>query len=94
MSGLSTTALVAVVEGRVQGVGFRWSTRRAARDCGVVGRVSNLADGRVEVIAEGPEDAMKRFLGWLAEGPSAARVDRLVVDRRVPAHAYDSFEID
>jgi len=48
--------------GRVQGVGFRFSAEDVARDLGVTGWVRNTRDGRVEVIAEAEEEALKKFL--------------------------------
>jgi acylphosphatase len=53
------------VEGRVQGVGFRWWTRRTAVELGLAGSATNLADGRVEVIAEGDRAACQSLLEWL-----------------------------
>jgi acylphosphatase len=49
--------------GRVQGIGFRFTTEDIARDLGVYGWVKNLRDGRVEVIAEAEEEILKDFLG-------------------------------
>ena len=63
-----------VVRGRVQGVGFRASTASEARHLGVSGWVRNLPDGDVEVLAEGPPDAIDALLAWLAHGPPGARV--------------------
>lgn len=68
-------AIRATVLGRVQGVGFRWSTRHEARRLGLRGWVRNLADGSVEVYAEGDPDSIERFLDWLGAGPAPARVD-------------------
>jgi acylphosphatase len=48
--------------GKVQGVGFRATAAEIARDYRVTGWVKNLADGRVELLAEGPEDAVEKFL--------------------------------
>jgi acylphosphatase len=63
------------VAGRVQGVGFRWSTVRAAREAGLRGSVRNAADGSVEVVAEGATAALDRLERWLGEGPPGARVE-------------------
>jgi acylphosphatase len=67
---LDRVRLVAVVSGRVQGVGFRDWTRRQAVGLGLVGRARNLPDGRVEVVAEGPRPACERLLAALS-GPHA-----------------------
>lgn len=63
-----------VVQGRVQGVGYRYFAINAANDCGVLGTVKNLPDGSVEVIAEGSRDAVFRFRVELERGPSYGRV--------------------
>lgn len=69
--------LHALVEGRVQGVGFRASTVDAARRFGLGGWVRNLPDGRVELKAWGDPAALARLREWLHHGPPFARVDRL-----------------
>ena len=71
----------ALVGGRVQGVWFRESCRDQAVAVGVAGWVRNLADGRVEVVLEGPPAAVEEVLAWCRRGPRRARVDRVdVVD--------------
>jgi acylphosphatase len=65
------------VEGRVQGVGFRWFVWREAERLGLRGSVRNLADGTVEVIAAGTAEALQGLERSLARGPSAARVARV-----------------
>lgn len=65
------------VHGRVQGVGFRWSTTRTARNLGIAGTVRNRSDGAVEVHAEGSPDALRELEDWLREGPREARVQRI-----------------
>lgn len=65
--------LTAFVRGHVQGVGFRWWTRARALELGLAGSATNLADGRVEVVAEGREPACRELLALLARGPG--RVD-------------------
>jgi len=54
-------------DGMVQGVGFRYTARRLARDRAVTGFVRNLADGRVELVAEGDEGAVEAFLEDVAD---------------------------
>jgi acylphosphatase len=66
--------LTAWVEGRVQGVGFRWWVRANALELGLAGFAENLTDGRVKVVAEGPEDSCAELLGRLDDrGPGPAR---------------------
>jgi acylphosphatase len=62
------------VEGRVQGVFFRDSTRREAQQLGISGYARNLPDGSVEVLACGSESAVAQLKEWLWVGPPAARV--------------------
>lgn len=66
-----------LISGRVQGVFFRESTRRQAEPLGLSGHAVNLPDGRVEVVASGPVQALDELERWLEEGPEAARVDHL-----------------
>ena len=66
-----------IIEGRVQGVWFRDSTRRQAIALGVTGWVRNRPDGTVEVLAEGPEDRVRMLEAWCHKGPSAARVTQV-----------------
>jgi len=58
------------VRGRVQGVGFRWWTRARALELGLVGFARNMADGRVEIYAQGSSEAMKRLRELIEEEPS------------------------
>lgn len=63
--------------GLVQGVGFRWWTTHQARELDVPGYVRNLADGSVEVEAEGSREAVAELRSRLEAGPGHARVDRV-----------------
>ncbi|WP_127356460.1 acylphosphatase [Actinacidiphila soli] len=86
--------LTAWVRGRVQGVGFRWWTRANALEIGgLSGYVSNLADGRVQVVAEGPRATCERLLAWLRDGDTPGRVDGVTEIWDVPRGGYESFEI-
>ena len=61
--------LTVFVRGRVQGVGFRWWTRARALELGLAGHARNTADGRVEIVAEGPEAGLARLVELLGEDP-------------------------
>ena len=56
------TVIRLVISGRVQGVGFRWFVRQAAREGGLTGWVRNNADGSVELVAGGAAEAVSRFV--------------------------------
>ena len=61
------------VRGHVQGVGFRWWARARALELGLVGYARNLDDGRVEVLAQGPTEAIDAMVRLLSEQPSSLR---------------------
>ena len=83
----ATQAIRAVVRGRVQGVGFRDATVQCADRLGVLGWVRNGDDADVLVHAEGPLDAVAAFEAFLREGPPAARVEQVAVERtKVEGH--------
>jgi acylphosphatase len=72
------TRLTAWVRGHVQGVGFRWWVRSRALELGLTGSAGNLADGRVEVIAEGSRSACDRLLALLRGGATPGMVNGVV----------------
>ena len=82
-----------IVHGRVQRVGYRAFTRRTARKLGVVGWVKNLADGTVELVAQGPPDALKEFRRCLMKGPLGARVTEIREEPVSPSSERTEFEI-
>jgi acylphosphatase len=81
------------VSGRVQGVGFRWWTRRTAQQLGLGGSVRNLPDGSVEVHAVGPADGVARLEAALHAGPPASRVERVSVIPADPSVSRSAFLI-
>ena len=82
-----------LVSGRVQGVGFRWSTVREAHSLGVQGAVWNRVDGRVEVHARGSSAALDRLERWLREGPPGARVAELEAIAAGEAAGTEGFRV-
>lgn len=66
------------VEGRVQGVGFRWFVREQARALGIAGWVRNMPDGCVELQAEGSDAALAALMAQVRSGPPAAEVRAVV----------------
>ncbi len=63
-----------LIEGRVQGVGFRWFTRERARRRGLCGWVQNRPDGSVEIQVSGHAEVVEGFVAELARGPKGAHV--------------------
>ena len=82
-----------LVIGRVQGVGFRYFARDAARREGIAGTVQNLDDGRVEVVACGEAEAITRFEMALRQGPVGARVEDVHVEPGPPGTSAPGFRI-
>ena len=81
------------VTGQVQGVGFRWSAVREARNRGIKGFVKNLSDGSVYIEAEGSMKQLTTFVEWCKKGPNFGYVDSVIVDTFPPAD-YTDFRIE
>ena len=73
-AGRSLQRLHARIEGRVQGVGFRYFVLMEAQALGLTGWVGNRVDGQVEVVAEGEHEPLEKLLASLYEGPRGALV--------------------
>jgi acylphosphatase len=83
-----------VINGRVQGVGFRWFTKDVAMREGVTGWVRNLPDGRVEALIEGDAEAIARVEQALHTGPPGARVQSVNSLADEADGGYRSFTIE
>jgi acylphosphatase len=79
-----------LIDGRVQGVGFRYEMMRQADRLGVTGWVRNTRDGKVEAVVDGPPDRIDAIIAWARRGPPAARVTDVQVSEN--AGSYDEFE--
>lgn len=66
--------LHAIVKGKVQGVGFRWTVVDHAERFGLTGTVQNLSNGSVEIIAQGSDENLKQFLAAIQESPGNASI--------------------
>jgi acylphosphatase len=82
-----------IIEGKVQGVWFRDSTRRKAIALGVSGWVKNRGDGGVEVLAEGSANAVEQLAAWCHEGPPRAEVRNVKETSEEWQGEFDSFDI-
>jgi acylphosphatase len=82
-----------IIEGRVQGVFFRESTRKQAVRIGVFGWVRNRPEGTVEVVAEGQEEKVRKLVEWCHQGPPAARVTRVRETQELFEGEFSDFDV-
>lgn len=87
-----TQAMHFLISGLVQGVGFRFACSQKAQQLGVTGWVKNRQDGRVELWAEGKAVTLDQLTIWLQQGPPAARVDHVTIER-ADLKQYTEFQI-
>jgi acylphosphatase len=85
--------LTARVYGEVQGVGFRYFARRNALGLGLRGYARNLADGTVEVVAEGTRSTLEELVRRLERGPSAAEVQRVETAWESASGMFSGFQV-
>ena len=83
----------AVISGKVQGVFFRVDCRDRASRLGLSGWVGNRPDGTVEVVVQGPEEAVRSLLAWAEAGPELARVAEVSVAWEAPDPDETTFQI-
>lgn len=82
-----------VISGRVQGVGFRYFTRRVARQLDLVGWVCNLPSGEVEVRVVGEGPTLEAFRQRLRQGPAGSRVDAVSYSELIAPEGWTDFQI-
>jgi len=84
--------IIIKVSGNVQGVFFRYTTRKVARKLNLSGYVKNMPNGRVFIEAEGPEDKLKELLKFVKVGPKNARVDQVEHEFTLPNYQFKGFD--
>jgi acylphosphatase len=82
-----------IVSGRVQGVAFRYHTRKTAAAHALTGWVRNNPDGTVEAVFEGREEAVAALVEWCRRGPAMARVDSVETTWSAATGAFDAFTV-
>ncbi len=85
--------LYVLISGKVQGVFFRNFTKRNAKQLGINGYAKNLANGKVEVVAEGEKMQLDALVKLLWQGPPAAKVDDVKIEERDFTGEYKSFDV-
>jgi len=81
------------ISGRVQGIFFRFETRRLARRLGVAGWVRNRRDGRAEAVFEGEKEDVERMIEFCGQGPPGARVTNVEVGWEEPTGEFEGFNV-
>ena len=81
------------VSGYVQGVAFRYTAIRQAKGIGVTGWVKNLRDGRVELLLEGEDSAVRQMVDWCCHGPRGAHVTDTYTEVCSYSGSYTNFEV-
>ena len=89
----NNTRVHLLIDGRVQGVCFRYYCQSQALKLGLTGWVRNLRDGRVEVTAEGNKESIANFVTWCHHGPAGAYVASCDETYAEPTEEFESFEI-
>jgi acylphosphatase len=89
----SPSAVLILIRGRVQGVGFRFYAQDTAQELGLAGWVRNLPDGSVEAYAEGPREELDSFLKQLYKGPPLSRVETIIPTWQTPQGTPPPFSI-
>jgi len=90
---MGKTRVKLLIKGVVQGVNFRYYTRREALRSNVTGWVRNLADGSVAAIFEGEEEDVEGLIRWCRQGPDSARVTEVIVQPEEYRGEFQSFSI-
>ncbi|MFV0338367.1 MAG: acylphosphatase [Chthoniobacterales bacterium] len=80
-------------EGRVQGVGFRYTVRRLASGFEITGSIRNLADGRVELIVTGEKNELQEFLIAIRESELAGHIQNEIAEYLNPPQTFKGFQI-
>jgi len=91
--GSVISCIQVLYEGKVQGVGFRYSVRQIAKGFDVTGSVRNLRDGRVELMARGEEDEVHTFLEAIAQSELRAHIKTQTRASSPDAPPFRGFEI-
>ncbi len=90
---MNKSAADIIIEGRVQGVGYRNYAQRRAELAGLVGDVMNLKDGRVRARVEGPRAVIEEFVRALEKGPPLSSIENVSVRWLPPTNRFVGFDI-
>jgi acylphosphatase len=88
-----TMQLHIIITGRVQGVCFRFNTKKTAEDLGIDGWVKNLPDGNVEAVFEGEEKKLLKILDFIKKGPFGSRVIKTTENWSDKKNEFENFRV-
>ena len=86
-----TMHITAIISGKVQGVSYRWYAKQKAEEFHLNGHAKNLPDGTVELIAEGKETDIEKFLAWCRRGPPGSSVENIEIKETNDNEAFEGF---
>ena len=82
-----------LIEGRVQGMNFRYHTQQQATKLGLVGFVRHLSDGRIEIQVQGEEDKVDQMLDWCQAEPHGKHIKSILFRHDEPVERYTDFTV-
>jgi acylphosphatase len=80
-----------LIEGRLQGMNFRYNTQQLAKKLEVVGFVRALSDGRIEIEVQGPQENVERMLAWCQQEPQSSNIRTILYRYDEPTDRYSDF---
>ena len=83
-----------IYEGRVQGVGFRYTAEGLAHSLGLTGWVKNLHDGSVELVCEGPKEKIEALFSQIQQGMLGRHIKKTHCHWEAPTNTYDDFTVE
>jgi len=82
-----------LITGKVQGISFRYYTKKKAEELQIKGWVKNLPNGDVEIVVEGNNSNITSFMDWCKTGPSLANVKNIAINEEQPTNEFSTFSI-
>ncbi len=82
-----------IIKGKVQGVFYRATAKKKAKELNITGWIKNNEDGDVEAVASGEESALQVFMNWCKQGPENAMVENVMI-RKINNVNFDTFKIN
>lgn len=86
------TAIHLIIKGKVQGVFYRATAKKKAKELNITGWIKNNEDGDVEAVASGAESALQTFIDWCKDGPEMAVVENVII-RKINYVNFETFQV-